>query len=318
MNLISLIKSGAKTAGLWTKKHAPELLLAGGIAGFGGALYFTAKAAVETEDIPEEFLEVREDVETKKEIVELYSTTALAYAKSYAPAAGFAAFSLTCFCASYGVLKKRYVALGAAYTALETAYQTYRQRVIDDAGVDKDRYYLTGVKPTKKTVVDEDGNKEKISVIEGDVDVANPYAFKFSKYKENGEINKQWQNDAHMNRNVVLGHQDWFDNQLFERCTLNSRGEVIKRGSVMLNEMRTLLGEDPTPTGAIVGNRYSNGEPGCNGYIDFRIIEGMEEDPETGLYIPYIIIDPNVDGMIYDLLDKYEEHPFLPEKEDRE
>lgn len=312
MNFGSLIKTGVKTVGQWTKKHAPELLLAGGITGFGGALYFTAKGAIASEGLAEEFLEEREDIETKKELVKLYSNTALKYSKNFAPAAGFTAVSLTCFCSSYGILKKRYVALGAAYTALEAAYQTYRQRVIEDAGIEKDKYYLTGVKASKVTDTDEDGNKVKKLVIDGDIEVANPYAFKFSKYKEDGSLNKEWQNNAHLNQSIVLGHQDYLTDMLFTRSTLNSRGEVIKRGSVMLNEVRTLLGEDPTTTGAVVGWRYSNGEPGCNGYVDFRIIEGLEEDPETGFSIPYILIDPNVDGLIYDLLDKFEEEPWEP------
>ena len=81
----------------------------------------------------------------------------------------------------------------------------------------------------------------------------------------------------------------------------------------MLNELRELCGESSTTTGSVVGNRFSNGEPGCNGFIDnTRIMEGIEVDPDTGDEIPCIYIDPNVDGLIYDLLDKFEEEPFYP------
>ena len=83
----------------------------------------------------------------------------------------------------------------------------------------------------------------------------------------------------------------------------------------MLNEIRDLCGEDPNSTGAICGNRYGNGTPGANGYIDFRIIESKEIDPETGKEIPCLFINPNVDGMIWDLIDEKEKVPFQPSTE---
>lgn len=317
MNFINSIKVLAKTGVQFANSHAPELLLGFGVVSFGAALYSAGKgtvkalSTVEDHNIEREDLEDKED-KTTKDVVALYSHTGLELAKDYAPAAAFTVLSLTCFCASYGILKKRYVALGAAYTALNESFMLYRKRVIDDKGADQDIYYLTGVKPKTITVANENGEKEKKKVLpelpEGTV--ASPYIFKFGKYKENGERNLQWQENAMLNMSYVLGHQDYLNDLLYSRCMFDKENRIIKRGAVMLNEIRDCLGEDANSVGSVVGNRFSNGEPGCNGYIDFRPIEGYEIDPNTGREIPYILINPNVDGLIFDLLDKFEEVPF--------
>ena len=42
------------------------------------------------------------------------------------------------------------------------------------------------------------------------------------------------------------------------------------------------------------------------------MIEATEIDPADGKEIPCIIINPNVDGLIYDLVEQFEEIPFEP------
>lgn len=322
MSLLNHAKTALVTAKCWTSNHAPELLLAGGIVTFGGALYFAVRAGSKSNEILDDHKETLRDAKikyatdeevAKKEITKVYFQTAGKFAKEYAPVVCLTGVSITCFCASYGIIKKRYVALGAAYTALQESFDLYRRRVIEDKGEDSDKYYMTGSKPETITVVDEEtGKKEKIKLYLPDGSIASPYAFKFGKYKENGEINLQWTNDFLLNRSYIVGHQDFLNYQLYHRCLLDKNGDVVKRGAVMLNEVRDLLGEDPTTAGSVVGWRYSNMEEGCDGRIDFRMIESQEEDPRTGQMIPCVWIDPNVDGLIYDLLDKYEEIPFHP------
>ena len=328
MSLGSNIKALARTAGVWGKNHAPELLMVGGAVSFVATVVTASHATIKAQDVLEEHrknlneIKLAEaipeeyDEETRrKDIVIAYSKTSIALAKNYALAGGFAVFSLTCFFAAYGIMKKRYVALGAAYAALNESFNLYRQRVIEDKGQDADTYYLTGVKPATITEKNpETGEKEKKSVIK-DADgkpLASPYAFKFSKYKENGERNNQWNEDQMLNRAFIYGQKDWLDDQLYLRCVFNKDHQVIKRGWAFLNELRELLGEDATTAGALTGWRYSNGEPGCNGYIDLNLVEGIEIDPETGREIPVYYINPNVDGLIYDLVEEFEKHPFEP------
>lgn len=326
------VKALVRTAGATISKHAPEILLVGGTIGFVATVVTASRATVKTQAVLKDHKDALREIKTtraissderyseeeaKKDIVALHTQTSMEVAKNYILPAGIGMASLTCFFASYGIMKKRYAALGVAYMALSESFALYRQRVIEDKGAEADMYYLTGVKTQTITKVDEETNeKEKARVIRdlnGNTLVASPYAFKFGKYKENGERNLQWQNNAHLDWCLIKGQLDWCNRQLADRTVFSRDGYVLKRGSVMLNEVREVMGEDHTTTGAIVGNRYGNGEPGCNGYIDVnRVFEGTEIDPETGQEICCFWIDPNVDGLIYDLIDKWEDEPFLP------
>lgn len=316
-----------KAFGMATKDkavaHAPELLLAGGFISGGCALIFTAMGTIKAMDDLEDGKELISEMKEKKEelgptygkyLTKAYLNTGIDVGKHYIPAAGFASVSVICLCASYGIMKKRYVAVVSAYTALEEAFRVYRERVIEDRGKDADTYYMTGVKPKEITVKDEEGNKEKKKILPvlPDGTIASPYAFKFSKYKENGQLNRQWENSAFLNQSYLLGQQDYFNDQLYLRCLFDHNHRVKKRGVVMLDEIREVCDLDHSSTGSVCGWRFSNGEPGCNGYIDLGLIEGREIDPDTGEEIPYFWVNPNVDGMIFDKLDEFEKVPFEP------
>ena len=332
MSFIDNTKAVLRSTGAWASKHAPEIFLVGGTVGFVATVVTASRATIKAEAVIEDHKAQLRDIrvaraissderyseeDVKKDTVALYTKTSFDIVKGYAVPVGLGAVSLGCFFASYGIMKKRYLALGAAYTALGESFALYRQRVIEDRGQDADTYYLTGLKPKEITVTNEEtGEKEKVKVIKdisGQIIPASPYMIKFGKYLENGERNVYWQDNAHLNRCFVLGHLDYLDHLLWTRCVRDKDGYILKRGSVMLNELRELLGEDSTTTGAVVGWRYSNGEKGCNGYIDKNsVIEGVEADPDTGKEINCFYINPNVDGLIYDLLDKWEDEPWLP------
>ena len=303
-------------------KYSPEILMAVGAASFVGTVVSASKATIDSQDILEDHRDNLRDIEIfdndnpgeinpKKERLVVYKDTTIELSKKYAPAAAFAVVSLTCFFGAYGIMKKRYVTLAVAYKALEESFRAYRQRVIDDKGEETDLYYLTGVKPKEITTKDEDGNKTKTKqLILPDGTIASPYAFKFGKYREDGTLNKQWVNDISLLMSYALGQADYLTHLLSERCVLNDDYEVVIRGNVCLNELRDLYGEGHNETGGVAGWLYSNGEPNRNGYIDPRIVQAMEEDPETGDMIPCLFINPNVDGLIFDLVGKKEKIPF--------
>ena len=330
MSLLNNAKNLARTAGFWTKNHAPELLLAGGTISFVATVVTASHATLKATEVLEEHQEKMRDIKTaqaqttdeeyseadiRKDTIVVYTKTSLALAKRYAIPVGCAALSLTCFFASYGIMKKRYVALGAAYTALNESFQLYRQRVIEDKGQEADLYYLTGVKASSITEKDENGDKVKKTVIKdanGNEVLASPYMFKFGKYKENGERNPSWVNEDSLNRAFILGQVDYCNDLLYLRSEKNRNGEITRKGWVFLNELRDFLGEDANMTGAITGWRYGNGEPGSNGYIDLNMVEGREPDPITGEMLTVYYLNPNVDGLIWDMIEKREDKPFLP------
>ena len=325
---LSNIKAFARIAKQTLIKHSPEILMGIGGITFVATVIVAAKETIDEQDIldahEEEMIYIDaqyeldnlDDKAYKKSKFNVYKDTTVNTTVNYIPSVILGTTSLACFFGAFGIMRKRYATLAVAYMTLEESFRKYRQRVIDSRGVDEDIYYLTGTRPKEIAAKDDDGNKtKKKQLLSLNGPMASPYAFKFGKYKENGERNNQWSEDQMSNMAYLLGQQDYLTSMLYQRCMFDDKHRVVIRGSVMLNETRDLCGEDPTPTGAVVGNLYSNGEPGCNGFIDFRLIESTEvdpDDPEGKRMIPCVWVNPNVDGMIYDLLGKKEEKPFIP------
>jgi len=331
MNLVTNAKALARTAGLWAKNHTPEIMMAGGTVAFVATVVTASRATIKAQDILEDHRDAMRDIKTahaisdnetyseediKKDTIAVYTRTGWEMIKQYALPLGCAATTLVLYFGAFGKVKKKLLTVSAAYTALNESFTLYRQRVIDDKGQEADIYYLTGKKPASITEKDpETGEKTKKTVIkdlEGNEVLASPYMFKFSKYKENGDLNNCWNRSDTLNRAYILGQVDYLNDCLYLRSVKNRDGDVIKRGSVFLNELRDLLGEDPSTAGSVVGWRFSNGEPGCNGFIDANLVEGKEVDPRTGEEITCYYINPNVDGLIYDLVEKFESKPFTP------
>lgn len=315
------IKTFFNIAKMTVIKHSPEILMAAGTASFVVTVISASKATIKAQDILEEHKETLDDIneviekaddcgieysleDCKKDKITAYTKTGLALFTDYLPTIGFATVTLTCFFGAFSIMKKRYATLAIAYAALERSFKIYRKRVIADRGEDADIYYMTGQKPKEVTEKDEEGNKvktKKLTLSDG-TEIASPYAFKFGKYKENGEKNYQWNGDPMIDRAYILGQQDYLNDQLYMRCVFDKDHNVVRKGWVFLNEIRDLLGEDPTSTGAVVGNLFGNGEPGSDGYIDFNIMESEDE------YGTCFYINPNVDGLIYDIV----ENPCKP------
>ena len=321
------IKAGIRAFGAVVSKHSPEILMGLGTVSFVTTVIVASKETVKAQDIlsdhEDELLyiescydmkELDEDA-YKKSRRDVYFHTSGQMIKNYLPAVSIGAVSIASFFGAYGIMRKRYATLVVAYTALEESFRKYRERVVESRGADEDIYYLTGVKPKEITTKDEDGNKVKTKQITmPDGSIASPYAFKFSKYKENGERNEQWKSDNILNWSYVTGQEEWLEDQLYLRCVFDKDHKVKIRGAVFLNEVRQLLGESMTDSGAVVGWLASNGEPGRNGRINLHAMEATEKiyDPEVDaeVELPCILINPNVDGLIYDLVGKKEKKPF--------
>lgn len=318
------IKALANVAKHTIVKHAPEILMGVGAVSFVATIVTASKETINEQEILEthkdalesakDFYEIGQldDKAYKSSRIKAYKYTTIETVKNYAPTMAFGATSLACFFGAYGIMRKRYATLVVAYTALEESFRAYRQRVIEDKGADADLYYLTGSKVKEITVKDDDGNKTKVKqFILPDGTIASPYCFKFGKYKENGELNQQWLKEPLLNRSYVYGQIDYINKQLlYDRTVFTDDYKILVRGWVFLNEFRGLLGEDGNTAGAVVGNLLGNGEPGCNGYLNPTITEATEIDPETGEEISCMFIDPNVDGLIYDIIGKKEKVPF--------
>ena len=329
MSLITGIKSVGRSVLGFCSEHSPEILIGVGIVAFGATVYAAVKESKKQDGITDQFEEERDEIKTdratledfsdweyKKELTGAYLRYAGRTVVNYGPAIGFAALSIGCFLSSYGIMKKRNLALLAAYNAVSEAFKEYRARVVEKEGSDADLYYMTGQKLKSITVTDENGEKHKEKIMT-DGDVKGLYSFKFSKYKENGERNRQWSDaDPIFNDMYLRGMQNELNDRLWMRTLFADDGRVLQPGHVFLNEIRDLLGEDHNRVGSVVGNLYSpKSKEGCDGYINFNMVKGEEVDPETGEMIDFWWITPNVDGVIYDLLDQWRKTKVLPPKD---
>ena len=253
MNLAT-VKSFARIAKQTIVKHSPEILMVLGGTTFVATVVLASKETLKEEDILIDHNIELDDVEVLYECEELddkaykkskfnvYKHTTLQTVKNYAPSVIVGSVSLACFFGAFGIMRKRYATLVMAYGALEESFRKYRERVIEARGADEDIYYLTGAKPKEITVKNEDGTKEKKKVLTlaDGTTITSPYAFKFSKYNEDGSRNNQWSDDITMCMSYILGQQDWLNTQLYCRCIFDDKHRVKIRGSVMLNEVRGL------------------------------------------------------------------------------
>lgn len=302
--LLSKIKlpPGAAKLAAKVSKHSPELALVGGILCFGAACvtaYKDTMKASDVLDVHKQNLEIIKeaketvepekytDIDYKQDIVKCYTRTSVDMVKSYARTAGLFALGTSLVLYSYNIMRKRNIALAAAYTALENAFKMYRSRVLEEEnGLEKDLYYRTGVKTEPVTQIDiETGKKTKqeMTTITGwDGHQYSQYARFFD------ESCPAWSDSTEFNLTFLLKQQKFANDRL------------QAYGHVFLNEVYDMLGLPRSTAGQIVGWIMDGG--GDN-YIDFGIHEGHMASRNfvngwTG--IPTYLLDFNVDGIIYD------------------
>ena len=301
-------------AGLQIKKHSPEILLVTGIVAGGAALVAACKATTKLESVlnetKENVAQVHERAEageirvkhgdeivtvpyteedSKKDLTIFYTKGCFNVAKLYAPAATLGAISLTCILASHGIIHKRNTALAAAYTAVDSSFKDYRKRVAERFGEELDRElkYNIKAKEVEEVVVQEDGTatvaKKTVNVVEG-VDGTSEYARFFDEWCTG------WTKDAEANLVFLRNVERWAN------MTLQTRGHLF------LNEVYDALGIPRSKAGQIVGWVFDN--PNGDGKVDLGIYNVNRENCRDFVNgrERSILIDPNVDGPIYDLI----------------
>ena len=157
MKFLSKVGNGTKGFGIRTgariKAKSPEILLACGIVTFVGTVVVACKQTMKAEEILDEHERRMEEVQTcldmaaeegsvisydenqaKKDRFCAWRDTSFEFIKLYSLPVGLGIVSIVCFGASYGVMKKRNVGLGIAYTAVDKAFREYRERVREDPG----------------------------------------------------------------------------------------------------------------------------------------------------------------------------------------
>ena len=165
-------------AGLTLKKHSPEILIGLGIVGTITSTVMACKASTKASEILEntkndlakvrevannpEYADTYTEKDYKKDLTIVYTKTGLELVKLYAPAVLLGTASIASILTGHGVLRKRFVELSAAYTAVDTAFKEYRGRVVDRFGKDLDRELKYNIKNNE--IKNEENKPEKITI----------------------------------------------------------------------------------------------------------------------------------------------------------
>ena len=281
------------------KKHSPEILVVAGIAGTVVSAVLACKATTKVAEILDETKgtldTIHEGMETgaingqeytnedgKKDTVVVYAQTGMKLAKPYGPAIILGTLSITSILASNNILRKRNVALGAAYAAIDKSFKEYRGRVIERFGEQVDTELKYGIKAKKFEEIEVDpetGKEKKVkkTVMVADPNLQSDYAVYFDSKSRNYETNPDY------NRMFLKAQQAFANDKL------------QTRGHLFLNEVLDDLDLPRTPAGQIVGWT----KDGPDGYVNFRIVE-VERETEDGRHEPALLLDFNVEGNVWE------------------
>ena len=286
-------------------KHSPEILAGVGVVGVVGSLVMACKATTKLSDILEDSKEQLDKIkevaadpayeekysqdDAKKDTTITYVQTAMKVTKLYAPSVILCASSLGCLLASNNILKKRNAALSAAYMTVDKSFKEYRKRVADRFGEEVEKEIRYNIKAEEITKVDEDGNEvtETVKIMDG-TDDPNSYS-DYARFFD--ESCAAWQNDAEYNLTFLKAQQQYAN-------------DLLKaKGRLFLNEVYRMLGIDETKAGQVVGWVYNPDNPTGDNFVDFGIYNMQRERVRAFVngYEPNILLDFNVDGVIWDL-----------------
>lgn len=317
-------------AGLTCKKYAPEALVIAGIVGVVTSAVMACKATTKVNDIIEEtkenthdlhlvataaglkestdefsnedirkidILSEKEDVKNytaqdlKKDTTIIYSQTAIKFIKLYGPSVVLGALSITSILASNNILRKRNVALAAAYATVDKGFKEYRSRVVERFGKDIDRElkYNIKAKEIEETTKNAKGKEKTVkkSIEVADVNEHSDYARFFD------ELCTGWKRDAEYNL-MFLKHQQNYANE-----------KLQKQGYLFLNDVYDMLGIPKTKAGQVVGWIYDEAHPDIyDNFVDFGIYDLYNEKARDFVNgrEKSILLDFNVDGNILDLI----------------
>lgn len=297
--IMKSVNGVASKAVMKLKKHSPEILVVAGIAGTVVSAVLACKATTKVAEILDETKgtldTIHEGMETgaingqeyttddgKKDTVVVYAQTGMKLAKLYGPAIILGTLSITSILASNNILRKRNVALGAAYAAIDKSFKEYRGRVIERFGDQVDTELKYGIKAKKFEEIEVDpetGKEKKVkkTVMVADPNLQSDYAVYFDSKSRNYETNPDY------NRMFLKAQQAFANDKL------------QTRGHLFLNEVLDNLDLPRTPAGQIVGWT----KDGPDGYVNFRIVE-VERETEDGRHEPALLLDFNVEGNIWE------------------
>lgn len=289
--------------GFQLKKYSPEIMTVAGVVGMVASTVMACKATTKASEIIDETKtsvsmihdlvadqavpesEYSEE-DSKRDLVIVYSKAAMKFAKLYGPSLIIAGLSASSILSSTSILRKRNIAIGTAYTALDRSFRTYRDRVIEKFGedFDKELKYGTTTKVIEETTVDENGNEKTETKT---VKIADPNNYSiYARFYDDGCAG--WTKNPEYNLIFLKQQQNWANEKL------------KANGRLFLNEVYEMLGIPKTVIGQRVGWVYDENNPVGDNFVDFGIYDLYNEKARDFVngYERTILLDFNVDGDI--------------------
>ena len=268
-------------AALKLKKHSPEILVVAGVAGVVASTVMACKATTKIDSILENTKNkvdaIHEGMETgeingveyteedgKKDLAIVYGKSAIEFGKLYGPAVLVGAVSITCIVASHHILRKRNIAIAAAYATVDKGFKEYRGRVVERFGKELDHELKHNIKAREieEKVVDDKGEEKivKKTVQTADINTHSAYDRFFD------ETCTGWTRNAEDNLTFLLCQQNWANERLHSK------------GHLSLNDVYEQLGMQKSKAGQVTGWVYDPKDPElADTYIDFGIYDLYDE-----------------------------------------
>ena len=304
-NLMNSLTRRFHGAGLKLKQHSPEILVVTGVVGMVASAVMACKATTKVHDILEEaktnidsiHIVIEKDAaseepkytdkEAKKALTIAYAKTGLEFVKLYGPSVALGALSITSIFASNNILRKRNVALAAAYTIVDKSFKNYRGRVIERFGNELDRELRYGLKTVEEKTIDENGEEKVETRVVTTMDQEQLNRSDYARFFDEGC--KGWTDDAEANLIFLRQVQNYVNDKLHIQ------------GYLFLNDVYKELGIRPTRAGHMVGWIYDEENREGDNFIDFGIYDlhnAKARDFVNGIE-NVILLDFNVDGVIF-------------------
>lgn len=307
--IVNTVTKSLNKVGFQLKKHSPEILMVVGIAGTVVSAVMACKATLKVNEVLDESKENIEKIheatenqiteageeytieDSKKDLTLVYIQTGVKLVKMYAPAVALGALSITSILTSNNILRKRNIALAAAYATVDKSFKEYRNRVIERFSEAVDRELKYDIKPTKieEVIVDEETGKEKKVKKTVDVIGIDGYS-EYARFFDEGCDG--WEKDSEYNLMYLRARQNYANDML------------RSKGYLFLNDVYKMLGIQETRAGQVVGWIYDPERPNGDNFVDFGIYDGHKEAARNFVngYERTILLDFNVDGPILDMM----------------
>lgn len=306
--LLTNVRRSAHKTGFKIKKHSPEILIVSGVIGVVASTVMACKATTKVSEILDEAKETIDDIhemteiaqsneeyaekyteeDTKKDLAIVYVKTGAKLAKLYAPSIILGTLSLTAIITSNNILRKRNIALAAAYTSVEKSFKDYRKRVVERFGEELDQELRYNIKKQEieEKVVNEDGSETTVKKTVNAIDPSTIDDTSVIFYEGCPGFSK----DPEHNLIYLKAQQQFATNKL------------KLQGYLFLNDVLEMLGFERTKAGQVIGWIYDEKNPIGDNFVDFGIYD--INDPAKARFLDGVecrtVLNFNHDGYILD------------------